>query len=459
MKHRPSERPDDATLVAWLDRELPAADAAVVARHVTDDADLAERVDLLRASRAELAWALDENTSTPPPSTPVLWSARRNRALSHRDRWHVGLWLLAAAALSIVVTIGYRRGDDRAEADENDLLSVRLTTPRAGWDLFSGIRFAIEGRAKTATPCRIVSREKDENDEQLAARALAENGGEPIVPMVLDAELTCPGRRVLGRVAGVDGRFASEPTSVAVELVDLRMPHDGIAPLLNVRLDTDGAREDFLWGFTHGVAPANSDSCGFVPEQTGEYRLRLRLRALPTGAGSPPAFVTPLDIAVGFAVRGRVGEWSEPVDGMRARIVAGQGPGAAGRPFGVALQLRNDSDRDRKFNLTGVTMAKIPQPFHFDLVVDGRSCRQRDDLGVIISAGSSFLPQPIGTVRSAIVLTDYWLADGKPLSELRETHQVSIRFHFEPTLWSDSDKSIWMGQIDTPPITIDFGGR
>lgn len=439
----------DVKLIEWLDGELSERDADQVSRVVADDPDLCERVRLLRSARNELAWAFQESKTAPPPA-PL--------ATTRRRRFAIGKWLMAAAALVIVMTIGnWQPADqvDQAEVTENDLLTVKLTSPQAGWDLFSNIRFAIEGQAKTDMPCRIIARGKDETDEQLAARAVKQNGGEPIVPMVLSAVLTIDKRNVVGDIFKADGLFTERAGSVPFRLVDVRTQYDGIAPLLSLKPDDNGGSQDFNWSYQNGVVPHEEGSIGFVPTDIGEYRMCVTLRALATTPNGTPAFAEPLELAIGFAVRGLTGEWSEPVDGLRARFLSSRS--AAGRKqLAIAVQLRNDSNLALKYNATGSTMAKIPQPFHFDLMIDGEQWQQRNGLAVIHMAESSWLPQPIGTTRSMIVLADYWHNKQQRPSKLHGKHRLGIRFHFTPLMWNTNDKSIWVGMIDTPPIEIAF---
>jgi len=439
------QHPDDATLVAWLDGELSPEDANHVATQVSTNKDLGERVRLLRSARTELTWALGESASAPPPAPLAQPPVRA----------HYGKWLLVAAAIAIVLTIGTWRPDDQIEADENDLLAIKVTSPRAAWDLFSNIRFALEGQAKTNVPCRIMARQTDETDAQLAARAIAENNGKPIVPMVLSANLSIDKRDIPGTVASVDGTFGKTPTSVDVGLVDVRVRYDGIGPLLTFELNDTGGREDFMWPFRKKVRPQADAELGFVPTEIGEYRLTLQLRALATEPGKAAAFVEPLEVAIGFAVGGIVGKWSKPFDGMSARIIASRKM-TGGQPLGVAVQLRNDSERARKYNVAGTTMANIPQPFHFDVIVDGNKWQQRKGLGLITTARSLFVSQPVGTTRSVIVLADYWHDPKSPELQLEGKHQISIRFDYAPSAWESNDKGFWIGVLDTPPITITF---
>lgn len=78
---------DDATLMAYADGQLPAAEAAAVAAAVAADAGLASRVAALRAQNAALHEALDPWLAEPiperllaaaaPPASPSLWQAWR----------------------------------------------------------------------------------------------------------------------------------------------------------------------------------------------------------------------------------------------------------------------------------------------------------------------------------------------------------------------------------------------
>ncbi|MFN3243792.1 MAG: hypothetical protein ACE37K_19955 [Planctomycetota bacterium] len=444
-EQRDADLLDDATLVAWLDGELAPEHARRVATRVAQDDRLGARVRLLRSARAELGWALGENEAAPPPP-PI--------AALRRTRWSP-IWLLAAAALAVVVTIATTRPEARDEVAENDWLAVELRGVQAGWDLFSDIRFELEGHARTATPCRVVAREQGETDVQLGARALADNDGAAVVPLVLEAAVVDAQGKVQGPVAGVDGTFAAQASALTVRLTDLRVPCPGIGPLLTVRPTPDGARRDFRWGFSQGIVPEPDQRMGLVPQVPGAFRLQLTLRAVPTAAGAAPAFAEPLEVSVGFAVRGVVGAWSAPVDGMRARIVANTNR-PHGRPLVVAVQLRNDSDRVRGYNVTGTTLAQIPQPFHFDLLVDGQRWRQRDGLSVLTAAKWLKAPQPVGSIRSVVVLADYWSDGEHGVAGLAGDRDVAIRFHFEPTVWRANDRLLWRGMINTPAIAIRF---
>lgn len=437
------DRPDDAALVAWIDDELDDAAAAAVAAAVRRDPQLASRARLLRAVRAEFTAAL-----LPEGAAPRAGRRRAPAAL-----------LLAAAAL-VVVVLARTGNPARDAAAANDWLQLRMLPGAAAWDLFAAIRFELEGVARTATPVRIVARKSaDETDAQLTARVGDELAGQRVVPVVLEAALTGPDGAVRsGPVLRVHGEFGSEPGRLAVELVDAALPHPGVAPFVAAALRPEGPTEDFLWSHTRVGHPAAGGRRGCVPEDVGDHRLEFTLRSFtPAEDARWPRFGAPLVVSTGFAVRGVVGAYSEPVDGLRARLVAPASPPAPGAPLPFALQLRNDGDRPRVYNVAGATMAPVPQPFHFELRIGDRPCRQRDDLAVIFSGGTSFLPHPPHTLRSVVVLADYWRLDDSPPSVLHGRHRLSARFHFVPTLWTGDPDALWRGEVTTPPVEIDFG--
>jgi hypothetical protein len=441
--------PDDATLVALLDGELPEAEAQHVLAAARSDARLHDRLRLLQAARAELVWALGRPDVAPPgmPST--------TRRLA---RGRIVLVLLAAAALAVVVVLGLdARQAARDVAAENRWLQLRLVPLQPAWELFSPIRFELEGTAKTATSCRVVARRPGESDAELAVRVVDDGAAVGAVPLVLEAEVTGPdGKARRGSVARVEHTWTTTPSRVSVELVDVQLPHAGINPMLNVALEPDGVREDFWWGIRRAGTVDAAGTHGFVPEEVGEYRIRFTLRSFAPAGGRLPTFDEPLEVSTGFAVHGVVGAWSEPKDGIRARIVANTDHPDEKRPLVFAVQLRNESDRPRTFNVTGVTMAKIPQPFHFDLMIDGQAWSQRDDLGVITPAMSTGLELAVGGERSVVVLTDFWRRDGQKPAQLSGKHALAVRFHSEASLWLDTDKALWQGKIDTPAIAIEM---
>jgi hypothetical protein len=448
--------PDDATLVAWLDGELDARAAAAAAAAVERDEALRTRVRLLRAARAELVGALTGGSDAAPLGGPE--PQPMHRARRGMPAFAV---VVAAAAIAVVVVVASLPRTPRAAADENDWLRVELHAPATA-SLFSGIAFELEGTAKRDGGVHLLARGPNESDEQLVQRFVAQQVAAGAVPVVLDATITGPdGIARSGPVARVSGRWTKTSSRVQVELVDVRLQHPSIPPVLTVALAPGGPREDHVWVLQRAGLVQPGAVVGFVPEQPGDYRVRLELRSLvATGDARWPAFAPPLAVERTIAVHGVVGAWSEPVDGMRARIVASTDRPAADRALLVAVQLRNDSDRPRSFNVTGTTIAKIPQPMHFDLTVDGVPWRQRDRLPVVTAAMSTGLALPVGAQRSVVALADYWQRDGAPPSAaLTGRHRLALRFHFEASVWTSTDRELWQGRIDAPPVEVDFGGR
>jgi len=79
--------------------------------------------------------------------------------------------------------------------------------------------------------------------------------------------------------------------------------------------------------------------------------------------------------------------------------------------------------------------------------------QQRKGLDVVTGSDWMMLPQPVGTTRSIVVLADYWQDPEEVGTTLSGQHDLGIRFHFMPSVWK---KELWMGQIDTPSIAIEF---
>lgn len=229
LTHPPT--PDDATLVAWLDGELSAAAAGGVQSAVRRDAGLQRRVQWLVAARAELAWALDQPEAE-PPALPTLGRHRRPAP-------SLLLGLIAAAAVLVVVLFAVdARRSTADEATENEWLQLRLVPVQPAWELFSAIRFELEGTAKTATPCEVVTKQPNETDAQLADRlAAAAPAGTASLPLLLEAEVTGPdGIARRGSVVRVTGSWTQTTSRLQVELVDVWIPHPGINPSLHVAL-------------------------------------------------------------------------------------------------------------------------------------------------------------------------------------------------------------------------------
>lgn len=443
--------PDDATLVAWLDGELSADAAGDVQQAVQRDARLQHRVQMLGAARAELTWALERPDAAPPALPRLVGPRRRTPSLL------VGLVAAAAAIVVVLLALEARR-TSRDEFAENEWLQLRLVPVQPVWDLFSPIRFELEGTAKTATPCEVVLKQPKETDAQLADRLVAEPAVNPSLPLLLEAEVTGPdGVARRGSVVRTAGRWTQNASRLQVELVDVWIPHPGINPTLNVALVPGAVREDFLWGIQRSGTSDAGGVHGCIPEQAGSHRIRFFLRSFAPASDSRfRKFTAPLEVATGFVVTGAVGAWSAPVDGMRARIAVSTAHPEPGRQLVFAVQLRNESDRARMFNISGITMAKIPQPFHFDLLVDGEPWTQRRDLRVVTPAMSTGLELAAGGERSSVVVPEFWEHGAGRFADLTGKHTLAVRFHFEASVWMNDDKTLWQGKIDTPPIDVEL---
>src|SRR5205814_478108 len=136
-------------------------------------------------------------------------------------------------------------------------------------------------------------------------------------------------------------------TSVDFEIDDVAM-----RPILWGRPGPGEWLEDKSWRLEQmpRAAPAR-----WFPELPGEWRIELRVDTLPPPQpGLWPTFAEPLRVSTAVMLTGEVSPWSEAQDGMKARLVWSTGTRAAdGTP--AALQLRNESDRPRKYNHVGTT--------------------------------------------------------------------------------------------------------
>lgn len=440
---------NDALLVTFLDGEATPDERAIVERAIASDERVRTKLDVLRRSRDALhEYLAGPVVAVAPP----------------RARSNVLPWLAAAAALVVVVSIALsRRGADETPVASNDWLEVSAVAPDAAHPLFTNLRVSLVGHSKTSLPCRLVARQPGETDAQLTTRIAAEPAEPAYVPLVVDGEITLPdGSTRRGSFVRLEGTFPTEAgsrTAIPVELIDLVTPHPAINPWFTVGLTRDGTKEDFLDAFTRAGGAELGGEHGFVAEVPGRYRLRVSLRSFtPLDETRFVRFPKPLVVETAFEVSGVVGAWSAPKDGLSARIVGGTSS-VGSEPWPFALQLRNDSDRPRAYNVAGTTLAKIPQPFHFDLIVDGERWEQRKNLPVIFSGYSSFLPQPVGTTRSVVVLDGFWRHGSETLAALRGKHTIALRFHFEPTLWDGDPRDLWQGEVETPPITIEVRDR
>ena len=279
----------------------------------------------------------------------------------------------------------------------------------------------------------------------------------PVLPLIITAEITDPdGTQLQARFAPQDARqweILRDSATQTVRLRDFEVMSGAMRPVL---VGNPGDREwqdDKRWGFKH---MATNKAARWFPEIPGEWRVDLKVETLPPPQKTPwPTFEEPLLISSSIIMTGEVTEWGPADKGMRARLVWSTGARTADTtPF--AVQLKNEGKEALKYNYGGTTIAKIPQPMHFTLIVDGEEWAQVPrGVPLIVRAADGFYPHPVGAVRSIVVRAGFWHTDGKRLGEMPGSHTVEVLFHFRPSVWNMADTSIWHGKLPTPKITID----
>ena len=128
------------------------------------------------------------------------------------------------------------------------------------------------------------------------------------------------------------------------------MPLSGLRPYLVGNPERDHWGDDSRWRFQH----LGEGSAGrWFPEVPGEYRIELRIESLPAPDYMPwPTWEEHPIATSAIVMAGRMTDWGEEHDGMRARLVWSDGCADADTtPF--AVQLQNVSDRARKYNVAG----------------------------------------------------------------------------------------------------------
>lgn len=433
----------DADLVALLHGALDRERAAALRAALRRDPELRARHAALAVADAALLEALE----APAPSA------------ARRLPWRP---LVAAAALAVVAVLFVTgRGSDAAFA-RNDFVGLRAA-PRGGAShpLFSDVqlelRWTNRGDGESWKYLSVVPRGFGEAPEALAQAQYAVETHGKIVPLTVAATLTGPdGRKLqasLKPAAAVMVRDAE--VLQVVTLRDFEVQSLDPRPYLGGAPGADGWIEDFRWAYQHMPRAAAQR---WLPDLPGEWRIELRVECLPPPvAGAWPTFAEPLLVQTSVWLGGEVSAWGEEHDGLCCRLVVATGcADLEHTPF--AVQLQNRSGRTRAYNIAGTTMAKIPQPFHFDLLVgDGaqwQRCRQRERVGVIITSDEGMVAHPDGTVRTLVASLGYWRFDGKPLGELPAGRQLQVEFHFEPSLWNNGDRELWMGKLRSGAVAL-----
>lgn len=424
-------------LVAFVHGELDADAARAVRERLHAEPALRAELAALRAADAALLDALE---------APV---RRRER----RAWWRP---VLAAAALAVVAVLSTLPRDE-VPAAQNDVVGLRVQ-PYGGarQPVFTDVALEFDwqnrlpgddGRSLTVVPFRL-----GDTVESIGRSAVGAAARE--VPLVVSAMLLAPdGQRLAARLA-------------APKATVTRAPHLQIEPLRAFEVDTDapppylGGRpgqrawlEDFAWAAEQ--MPTDGPR-RLLLDQVGEWTIELRVESVPPPeAGLWPVFREPLVVATKVFATGIVSDWGEPFDGMQARLVLATGCDEPDHAP-LALQLRNVSDRMRRYNVVGRTAAEIPQPFHFGLSIgaasDAAAPSLRDDLAVRIDESVLMVAHPPGTIRSLVVKTDYWRGFGLPLAAQSGSTTLSATFHFRPTAWSDLE--LWQGEIATGALHV-----
>jgi hypothetical protein len=203
----------------------------------------------------------------------------------------------------------------------------------------------------------------------------------------------------------------------------------------------------------------------WFPDQPGEWRIELRVECVPQPPrpGTCAGFTEPLIVSTSLWLTGEVSAWGDEHDGLRARLVLATGCADFDRTP-IAIQIQNRSGRTRRYNVTGTTMARIPQPFHFTLCASPlaespgkqlvQSYAQREDIAVITGPGDLMVAHPDGTIRTLVVRPSYWHRTESRMVDEPGEHQVWFEFHFEPSVWTGGDNELWMGQLRTGRLPV-----
>ncbi len=457
-------------LQAYLDDEVTADERRAIEAEIARSEIHRRKFDVLRAVKDALEDVADADEAASPPETTSV-SAPVSLPVSRRvPVWAlVSVPLAAAVLIAIVLLTGGESpridgdGEPAATSGEagNEWLRVvaRMDpTHRLFDDPTIELTLApskglvhLGKRTRTVDPVKAA--------EQLV-RAMRSPPGKGILPLYVDAEILGPeGRSWCGPlfvpVDAKDGRLFVGKAKLRVPLSAIGArggarpndpPTDGLLiPHVGIPRAADGT-----WGplKAHHV----DLSTRFLCPEPGRYRVRLSVRTLPARAEYVwPQFAKPLVVECAFDMSGHVGRWSEPVDGLRARIVTPSD--VLVHPAPIALQLENVSDRPRTYNYMGVTTAEIPQPYHFTLRSDGLDLDQTD-VGIVIPAGSSFVPHATGVIRTIVVSAAFWRSHSNPQGRLIGSHRLAIRFHFEPSFVRGDDAAVWWGKVTTPPLAV-----
>jgi hypothetical protein len=277
--------------------------------------------------------------------------------------------------------------------------------------------------------------------------------GDRFVPLVVSATLHAPdGQRIAARLAASTAIVHHAPHLQMERLRSFEIDTDAPPPYLGGRPGNHEWVDDFVW------QPTNMPTEGprrLLLDQVGEWTLELRVESVPPPTDAAwPTFVEPLVVATKVIGTGRVSDWGPEHDGLQARLVLATGCVDLDHAP-LALQLRNVGDRTRRYNVTGITQAKVPQPFHFDLFAGDAGSNergtQRDDLAVVIGHDALMVAHPVGTTRSLVVCPRYWQW---PQQTRSPPATIFAQFHFEAFVWDAADTELWQGELTTGTLRL-----
>jgi len=454
----------DADLVALVHGELDPEAARRLRARLTGDADAQARHAALAATDEGLCEALDTHDA---PGR----DARRHAQI---DWWRPLLGI--AAVLVVAAVFVFSRRDADEAIGKNEFVELKVA-PRGGAShpLFTEV--ALELRWKSlvdATRSRGLQVQPfafGATPAALAESIASSEIGGKLMPLVVSADLHAPDGTVIPARLRPDGWtivLDSEDVVQVVTLRDFEVQTAAPRPYLGGAPGDGRWVEDFLWAnkhMPHGQTPR------WFPDQPGEWRIELRVDSLPPPVlGAWPTFAEPLVVKTAVVLTADVSSWGTPHDGLRARLVFATGCADVDHAP-TALQIENQSGRTRKYNVTGTTIAKIPQPFHFDMHLGAfaplsaaQPCElflageQRGNVGVITAGDDLMSPHPDGTIRTLVVCADYWRfgTERKRLGDLQSggLRDVRFEFHFEPSLWDGADTELWMGKLSTGAVRI-----
>lgn len=457
-------------LQSYLDGEVTPEERRAIEAEIARSEIHRQKLDVLRAVRDAIDDVAESDDAACPPDL-----VQRVTETPMALRTRVPVWALVSLPLAaaVLIAITFWRGGNKTETPDggekpaaapageasNEWLRVVATPQRRSIRLLDDVMVDLTFES-TSGLIHIGDRV---TDPAAAAAQLVKTVLKPpskgILPIAVAAEIHGPDGRVWRGplpipIDASEGRLALGKTSVSVALSAMlasggeRIGSNAVAeplpPHFGLGRDASGA----FVRKKHFVDVATK----FVCPEPGSYRVKLLVNTLPARPEySWPQFAESLAVEFGFDVAGHVGAWSDPVDGLRVRLATPAKTLA--HPAPIAIQIENVGQTPKRYNYMGVTMAKIPQPYHFNLRLGDRELEQKD-VGIVIPAMSSFQTHSGGVIRTVVVSAAFWDVDGTRLSRVAGDHRLSVRYHFKPTLWKSEDTTIWMGEMTSPPIVV-----